>query len=279
VLVTNGCDTKQYRSTGPGTAWIAAERHAFARVAVFAGNINGRLDFELVEEAAAPNDATLLVFAGPVDDLVTEDLERWQHILSLKNVRHVGSMTPPELAALYRSSDLGFIPYKRERFIVRNGFPLKTLEMAATGLPVVSTLMEPIVGLASAIEVAEDAERFLESFSSVSRATLTEEEQLELLEVAEANDYDRKFEQIVAYLVGSLPADRTIRTRLDDLLLELGYEPWLASCTRIFSRFTAPAAVLTFASLYGELAAILPSWVRRLVPRWLKHQVHGHRIE
>ena len=41
----------------------------------------------------------------------------------------------------------------------RSGFPWKTLEMAATGLPVVASQMHPIVGLAAAIAVAEDDEQ------------------------------------------------------------------------------------------------------------------------
>ena len=278
ALVSNGCDTSRYRPTGPGWASAAEARAEFARLAVFAGNINGRLDFGLVKAAAAADTRTLLVFAGPVD-LAAEDLESWQYILSLENVRHLGRMTADQLAALYRSSDLGFIPYRQERLLVRNGFPLKTLEMAATGLPVVSTLMEPIVGLASAIEVADDTDRFLDAFSSVSRSGLTNEERLELLQVAAANDYDHKFEQVVAYVAESLPADHGVHTRLDDLMLDLGYDPWRAACMRILDRFTVPPAVLTLASVYARLAAILPRWFRQLVPRRLRDQIHRHRVQ
>ena len=158
------------------------------------------------------------------------------------------------------------------------GFPLKTLEMAATGLPVVSTLMEPIVGLASAIEVAEGADRFLAAFSSVSRSALTEEQRLELLDVAAANDYDRKFEEVAAIVADSLPADRRVSTRLDELLLELGHETWAVSCTRIFKRFAAPP-VVAFVHLYDRLAASLPAWSGRAVPRWFKDYVRSLRPE
>jgi glycosyltransferase involved in cell wall biosynthesis len=279
VLATNGCDTTQYQPGGPLSGLIASARDEFARVAAFAGNINGRLDFELIEEAAAANERTLLVFVGPASALAGEELDRWRRIVRLENVLHLGSMGPDELAALYRSSDLGFIPYRFEQLLMRNGFPLKTLEMAATGLPVVATMMEPITGLASAIDVAESREQFLMSFSSVSRSTLTEEERLELLEVAAANDYDRKFEQVVAGVVGSVRFGGEVHTQLDDLLLALGYEPWRTSCGRILDRFTAPPLLLAFASVYARFAAILPTWIRRLVPGSLKDQVRGHRVE
>lgn len=277
ALVTNGCDTSRYRPVGAPSGSLAADRDRFDRVAAFAGNINDRLDFELVERTASANATTLIVFAGPVGSLGDRDAETWRRVLGLANVRHLGRMTADELAALYRSADLGFIPYRRERRIVRNGFPLKTLEMAATGLPVVATHMEPIKGLAGAIAVSEDDEQFLDLFTSLSRSALSEEQQLELIETAAANDYDRKFEQVVASVAGSIPADRKARTKLDDLMLVLGHDPWRTSCVRIFDRFRAsPLRPLAFA--YGVLAPSRPAWSRRLVPAALRDRLRSRSV-
>lgn len=278
AVVTNGCDTACYRSTGPANAAIAAARAGFDRVATFAGNINGRVDFDLVERAAAANEATLVVLVGPVGSLDESDAVIWRRIVSLENVRHLGRMAPAELAAIYRSADFGFIPYRSKGWIVRNGFPLKTLEMAATGLPVVSSRMQPIVGLASAIAVAQDDRQFLDFFGSVSRTALADEERLELLEVAAANDYDRKFEEVLTCVADSIPADGALHTRLDDLLLDLGYEPWSASCSRIFNRFRASPG-LAFSVLYDRIAEISPTWLKPLIPAWLKRRVRDVRVD
>lgn len=278
AIVTNGCDTARYGPSGSANAEVAATREGFDRVAAFAGNINSRVDFDLVERAAESNDATLVVLAGPVATLSDQDAETWRRVVGLQNVRHLGRMAPDELAALYRSADLGFIPYRRKEWIVRNGFPLKTLEMAATGLPVVATQMQPIVGLASAIVVADGDQGFLDSFASLSRSALTVEEKLELLEVASANDYDRKFEQVVARVADAIPAGGALHTRLDDLMLELGYEPWSASCIRIFNRFKSSPAI-AFSLLYERLAELSPIWSRQLVPAWLKRQIRNLRVE
>jgi glycosyltransferase involved in cell wall biosynthesis len=278
AVVTNGCDTACYRPSGSQNAEIMAARAGFERIAVFAGNINSRIDFELVERAAASDNTTLVVFAGPVGPLNERDREIWTRVVGLLNVQHLGQLTPDELAALYRSADLGFIPYRREDWIVRNGFPLKTLEMAAAGLPVVASRMQPIVGLASAIAVADDDQGFLDSFASLSRSALTDAERLELLHVAAENDYDRKFEQVVAYVADAIPGDATLHTRLDDLMFELGYEPWSASCIQIFNRFrSSPAVALSL--LYDRLAEISPTWIHHLVPAWLKKQVRNLRVE
>ena len=278
AVVTNGCDTACYSPSDPENVEVATAREGFSRIAVFAGNINDRVDFELVERAAEANDTTLVVFAGPVGPLDERDTAIWQRVVGMQSVRHLGRMTADELAALYRCADVGFIPYRQKDWIVRNGFPLKTLEMAATGLPVVASRMQPIVGLASAIAVADDEQSFLDSFASLSRSVLTEGEKAELLEVAAANDYDRKFEQVVALVTDAIPPDGAPHTRLDDLMLELGYEPWSASCIRIFDRFkSSPAVALSL--LYDMLSQQSPTWSHRLVPAWLKNQIRNLRIE
>ena len=278
AVVTNGCDIGTYCSSGPASPEITAARAGFTRVATFAGSINRRVDFELVERAAQANDTTLLVLVGPVGPLDDRDAASWRRVLHLQNVRHLGRKAPGELAAVYRSADLGFIPYRQEDWIVRNGFPLKTLEMAATGLPVVASHMQPIAGLASAIAVAEDDHAFLASFASLSRSSLTDEEGHELLEVAAANDYDRKFEQVVACVADSIQAGGAARTRLDELMSVLGYEPWLASCSRIFARFSA-SSVVAFSFVYDKLAEIAPRSVHQLVPAWLKGRARNLRAE
>ena len=277
-VVTNGCDTSHYRPAGPSSAAIASARARFERVAVFGGNVNARIDFSLVERAAARNDTTLIVFVGPVGPLGESDGESWRRILGSNNVLHLGRMSPDELAAVYRSADLGFIPYRREPWIVRNGFPLKTLEMAATGLPLVASHMQPIVGLASAIAVAEDDEQFLEAFSGLSRSALTDEARRELIDVAAANDYDSKFDQVVAHVAGAIEAGKPLQTRLDSVLPSVGYESWSASCTKILNRFRA-SPLQAFAYAWGLLAARIPTRARRLVPAWLKDQIRGARIE
>lgn len=274
ALVTNGCDTSHYQPVGPESAAVRSARDGFERAAIFAGNINSRLDFKLIETAAEANDATAILFGGPVAELGEEDAETWQRVLDLENVVHLGRLSAHDLAAAYRSADLGFIPYRHDALLVRNGFPLKTLEMAATGLPVVSTRMDPIAGLASAISVTLDDEAFLERFSSLDRSTLSETEKLELLEVAAANDYDRKFEEVTTSIMHAIPGDHGVRTRLDDLMTLLGHEPWRTSCRRIFNRAEASPFHRAFVLVYGTVARFLPERVRHLAPSGLRKRIH-----
>ena len=279
-VVSNGCDTSHYEPTGDADPTVVAERDGFKRVAVFAGNINSRLDFELVDQAATANPTTLIVFVGPVGRLEASEARAWRALRRSHNVRHLGPMAPTALAAVYRAADVGFIPYRCEPRLVRNGFPLKTLEMAATGLPVVSSRMQPIAGLAKAIAVANDHEDFLNVFSSLSRSTLTGKERLELVSVAAANDYDRKFEQVTGLVADSVPDGRQMHTRLDDLLSDVGDELWREGCLRLVGLAKPSLLWRGVVLTYDGFTHLVPAERRdRLIPRawrdWVRNRIAG----
>src|SRR5205085_8593386 len=122
-------------------------RREWERVAIYAGNINARLDFVLLERCVVAHPRMLHVLVGPVSGLEASDAAKWEALLVKPNVRHLEEQDPKDLPGLYGAADVGVVPYKQTRLLVENGFPLKVLEMCATGLPVVSTFMKPIVGL------------------------------------------------------------------------------------------------------------------------------------
>src|SRR4030095_930784 len=118
------------------------------------------------------------------------------------NVRHLGERDPQDLPGLYVAADVGIVPYKQTRLLVENGFPLKVLEMCATGLPVVSTFMKPIVGLTEGVAVARDHDDFVEELSVTSRAGLTDAQKEAMSRTCRRHDYDRKFETVLSLLMG-----------------------------------------------------------------------------
>jgi hypothetical protein len=265
VLVTNGCDGTQYSPDGSKDPELAGAKHGFERTAVYAGNVNKRIDFGLVERAAAANPDTLIAIFGPVSDMGTGDTGAWRRLLRCKNVRYFGAVDPQRLAAIYRTSELGMIPYRRTPSLVRNGFPLKALEMCATGLPTVSSLMEPLVGLAAALVVAGDDESFLDAFSTLGRDSLTEAGRDELAAVCAHNDYDVKFAEILRKImtVGNAPEPTT---QMDLLLSRLGRDSWTSACTTSESRERADVLRARASLAYGGLGARLPARIRHVIP-------------
>jgi len=260
VTVSNGCDFAQYSAGKPDETLVAAGR-SFARVAVYAGNINARVDFELLHDLATSNPQDLFAVYGPVKDLPRSDMGLWQKLVSLKNVIAPGAVDPDRLPNLYAAADLGIIPYRQDPWLVENGLPLKALEMCATGLPVVSSLMKPLAGMADSLVVASSASEFLDAYSKTSRARLSTSQSAELKAVSSANDYDIKFETILDALDQRVTRSTPV-TRVDKLIEVLGRE-WVEAEIR-YSRWLAmPTAARGAGRFIGSLAFLLPAGVRR----------------
>ena len=230
MTVTNGCDYRLY-SEGKADEVLAASRGTYSRIAIYAGNINGRLDFDLLRRLASENPNVLFAVYGPVSSLTEKDASAWKGLLSQTNVMTPGPVDPDRLPDLYAAADVGIIPYRSDQWLVDNGLPLKALEMCATGLPVVSSLMKPLLGMADGLVVTSSADEFLAAFAKTSRANLSAAALAELKAVSSANDYDVKFEQIVKALDEHVKEPR-VTTRVDRLIDALGPE-WFAGEVRL----------------------------------------------
>jgi glycosyltransferase involved in cell wall biosynthesis len=191
--ITNGCDFGMYADPEADEELVATA--AGRRVFVYAGNINARLDYGLLAQAARAHQDCLLAVFGPVSGLDRADLRAWKELRRVQNVSHFGVVEPERLPGLYAAADVGLLPYKTTPFLVENGFPLKTLEMAATGLPVVSTPLDPLRQLARGIDVTGGGDEFVRALAS-GRAQLPKGDRDELVELARRNDYDVKFESV-----------------------------------------------------------------------------------
>jgi hypothetical protein len=260
VTVPNGCDYRHYSAAKPDRA-LSDAAHAFDRVAVYAGNINGRLDFSLLHRLANTFPRVLFAFYGPRIELGRADADAWQKLTLLPNVIAPGPVDPDRIRDLYAAADVGMIPYRQDPWLVENGLPLKALEMCATGLPVVSSLMKPLLGMAGALVVTSAADEFIEAFARTSRAHLSESQAAELNAVSSANDYDRKFEQILTELDRHI-TDYTPSTRVHVLSAALGAE-WTDAQAR-YSRWLAmPLPARMAGTLIGKAALLLPTRLRR----------------
>jgi len=131
--------------------------------------------------------------------------------LHLTGVTFAGRVPPTEVSRFYQAADI----FVQSPDI--DNMPLSILEAFATGLPVVSTLMEPLVGLADALVVAENGGAFVETFGTLGRDALTGAQRAELAALCARNDYDVKFAEILQKLA-SFGDGREAGTRLEPLL-------------------------------------------------------------
>jgi glycosyltransferase involved in cell wall biosynthesis len=264
VVATNGCDFATFGAAVTPDAEVTSLRRSMERLAVFGGNINDRLDLELVDRAAAANPRTMILFVG-AQRLSAPLATRFRELLARQNVRHLGAVDPDRLPAIYRAADFGFIPYTRVPMITENGFPLKVFEMAATGLPVVSTLMKPLKPIAPPLNVADDDAAFLRAFSSAGRTPALESE---LRTLAARNDYDLRFDDIARDLAMAAPR---AGTRLADLPAPIAGTESVVLDTIVRQRWSAPLLYWRFRiEVLGRLASLvdrLPLPLRERVVR------------
>lgn len=104
----------------------------------YAGMISERLDWELITSLAESSPRYSFVFVGPVaDPALRASLNRRD------NIHFLGPYGRESMAAVLKSFDIGIMPYRDTPFFEYLN-PLKFYEMAAAGLPMVSSNIEEL---------------------------------------------------------------------------------------------------------------------------------------
>ena len=97
------------------------------------GNIERRMDYELLEKVFDRNPDKNFVFVGPVnDDLLPQTWHK------KSNVYLLGKMSFEEMPSILKGFDVAIIPFKKDA-VSNTIFPLKLFEYLGSGVPVVST--------------------------------------------------------------------------------------------------------------------------------------------
>ncbi len=111
-------------------------------VAGFIGKMTPRVDYRLLDEAAAMAPEVTFLLVGPLEGTGREE-RRWLSRLGGRgNVIHAGPKPYAELASYFKSIDVGLIPYRADGFNLASN-PLKVYEYLGAGKPVVATGIRP----------------------------------------------------------------------------------------------------------------------------------------
>ncbi|MQY03475.1 hypothetical protein ACRB68_15180 [Actinomadura sp. RB68] len=163
AFVPNGCAPAAFADLD-AAPWPADLPRFDRPVAGFVGNINGRIDLDMLDGVADAGHPLVLV--GKHQD--TCDPDRFARLTGRPDVHWVGHKAFAELPSYLRVLDVGLTPYAPDGFN-RASFPLKTLEylaagrgVVATGLPATAWLREDPEG-AALIRSAADAEAFVKA--------------------------------------------------------------------------------------------------------------------
>jgi glycosyltransferase involved in cell wall biosynthesis len=116
----------------------------------FYGNLDERVDAELIEAVARARPEWMFVFAGP-------QAVRWPQLEALPNVRFIGAVAYRDLPRLADALDVLLLPYHVNAF-TQTISPLKLNEYLASGRPVISAALHesekrmPLVRIARGVE-------------------------------------------------------------------------------------------------------------------------------
>lgn len=193
-VLSNGCDFAFY-SRGGHDAELAAEKARFDNVAVFAGNVDDRLDWDMLDRALEACPDVLFVMYGPLTGGPANPDAKLRRTFRRTNFRYFGVVPAERLPGIYATCDVGIIPYRHDPLVTHNTFPLKAFEMVAAGLPVVATNLDMLRPYHSpGFAAVTDAATFIERLRAFLRASLSPLERENLRSLAEKQDYGHKFE-------------------------------------------------------------------------------------
>lgn len=101
------------------------------------GNIEKRIDYEMIKEVAEKNQDKNFVFAGPVQKQWVPDF-----FFNLPNVHLIGRIPYNEMPNVVKFFDVAIIPFRKYENSA-TVFPIKLFEYLGAGKPVVSTDFNP----------------------------------------------------------------------------------------------------------------------------------------
>lgn len=168
------------------------------------GSLGDWLDYELLAELATRRPQWSFVFVGP------KASSRFDRLLDLPNVRHLGVIDYADLPRQAIWFDIGLIPFKINELTCRV-HPIKALEYLALGLPTVSARMPDLAEFAETIRFASTADEWL---VQIERALLGESRSDEAIRprraAAAPHDWDARAATVVAEIDELLARAATI---------------------------------------------------------------------
>jgi glycosyltransferase involved in cell wall biosynthesis len=133
-FVSNAADIKHsILATNKDLAEHASVAQFKKPIVGYFGNIEKRIDYELIREVALKNVDKSFVFAGPVDKEYVPD-----YIYDVSNIHFIGRIPYQQLPNVLKSFDVAIIPFRRYEDSA-TVFPMKLFEYLGSGKPLVAT--------------------------------------------------------------------------------------------------------------------------------------------
>jgi len=168
------------------------------------GNIERRIDYELVKKLISNNPDKSFVFIGPVDRYYASEDD-----YKSPNVYFKGPVPYDMMPAVLKGFDVAIIPFKKDE-VSNNIFPLKLFEYLGSGKPVVSTDFNPDLKefTGETVFYCKNAGEFSNALDAALKDT--EAQQQKRLEVAADNTWEHRALEIKDLLKTNLDNKLTL---------------------------------------------------------------------
>jgi len=171
------------------------------------GNINHKIDFELLLQIAKEKPELNFVFIGK--ECVNDKGEffdngnahlLWRELKALGNVHYLGLKHHNDIPKYVANMTINIMPYNLTSGLwVLNGYPLKMHEYLAVGKPVISADLKTVRPFNTVIDIATSKKQWI----SMIEHNLTETAQSNIegrLKVAKENDWSTRIESLTLWL-------------------------------------------------------------------------------
>lgn len=210
-VLHNGADSVRFQAASGMACPADLAAIPQPRIGYF-GNINPKLDLEMVLSIAEKRSDWQWVFLGPVymDGLRERDRQakqRWQSCLTRPNVHFLGLKPREQLPAYVYRMDVNTICYRisvddqgRAEDWVVHGYPTKLHEYLATGRPVVAAGQDAVKAFAHVVHIANTPAEW-EAAIQQALTTGGVGTPAERQSVALENSWDKRVDQLEQWLL------------------------------------------------------------------------------
>jgi glycosyltransferase involved in cell wall biosynthesis len=176
----------------------------------YVGNVNDKVDFELLEATARAKPEWSLVLVGPLSVRTPEFRSNFERLRLLPNVHHLGFRPLQELPNYIRGLDVCLMCYRTDGWAYY-GYPLKLHEYLAGGKPVVGSDLPSIREFSRVISIARSPEEWGRAIESAlgenSSAQITKRAQ-----VARENTWDERV-RVIEEAISLKMAEKDMNSR------------------------------------------------------------------
>ena len=173
----------------------------------FVGNVNYRLDFDLLFKLISKNPQWLFVFTDAYQQVLTEssDIQVIKSIQKLKQFKNAyfvpASSNRAYLKAFIQKFDIGMIPYNSSLELNHFSYPMKLFEYFYLGKPVISTPIEELKRFPKYVKIGSTVAEWEKHMKDLLAKPWPESYKHDQRKLAEENCWEKKVSSILKYII------------------------------------------------------------------------------